>query len=545
MTDPRDLADRYVDARQATEALRLLAYRTTLHLDRWEDLTATGIERRREALLSFADEAEALLDDADPEDRTMLETIAFTARSSAQLLRWRNEQTLVNPAMGLHTTLFNALGRFSLSSVGDGERYLAKLHGLPAMLDQLREEVVDAADEGRIALGRHLRATAETIDAHLARPVDEDDPLARQPPPSGLDDAAATAWRAAVVGAVEHRIRPALARYADDLARLAERGRSDEHAGIGHVAGGDEVYRGHVWAHTSTDLSPEEIHRIGLDVIAGLEDEYREIAGPLLGTTEIGEIFERLRTDPTMKYDSADDLIRDATEAMDRARAAAPAWFHSMPEAECIGTATPNGALAFYSPPDPSSGNPARFSFNTSNLAAWSTYQIEAVAFHEAIPGHHFQFARFIESSSLHPAQVRFGVTAYLEGWGLYTERLADEMGLYSSDLARVGMLAADSMRACRLVVDTGMHALGWSRQAAIDFMIANSPLDPALVEGEIDRYIGYPGQALSYMIGRLEIDRLRADAQQRNGFDIAEFHEALLGNGMVTLPTLRRIVLG
>lgn len=544
MTATRDLADRYVETRQATEAIRLLAYRTAEHLERWEDLSATGIERRREVLTAFADEAEAVQCD-DPADRTLSETIAFTARASAQLLRWRNEQTLVNPAMGLHTVLFNALGRFSLTTADDGDRYLAKLAGLPAMLDQLRVEVADAADEGRIALGRHLRATADTIGAYLARPIDGDDALTRQSPPHDLDDDAAAVWHAAVVDAVEHRIRPALAEYAGGLASLAERGRPDEQAGIGHLPGGDEVYRGHVWAHTSTDLSPEAIHRIGLDVVAALEDEYREIGGPLFGTTDIGEIFERLRTDPTTKYASADDLIRDATEAMERASVAAPAWFHSMPRSECIGTATPNGALAFYSPPDPVSGNPARFYFNTSRLDAWSTYQIEAVTFHEAIPGHHFQFARFIESTTLHPAQVRFGVTAYLEGWGLYTERLADEMGLYSSDLARLGMLAADSMRACRLVVDTGMHALGWSRQAAIDFMVANSPLDPSLVASEIDRYIGNPAQALSYMIGRLEIDRLRAEAEQRDGFDIAEFHEALLGNGMVTLPTLRRIVLG
>jgi uncharacterized protein (DUF885 family) len=344
---------------------------------------------------------------------------------------------------------------------------------------------------------------------------------------------------------VTGRIRPALARYAATLRSLVERGRSDDRAGVCHLPGGDELYRGHVWAHTSVDLSPEEIHRIGLDLVAELDDEYREIAGPLLGTTDIGRIFDRLRDDPAMKYASEDDLIADATEALARAAAEAPAWFRSTPASECIGTATPNGALAFYSPPDPASGNPARFSFNTSHLDAWSTYQIEAITFHEAIPGHHFQIAGFIESETLHPAQVRFGVTAYLEGWGLYTERLADEMGLYSSDLARVGMLAADSMRACRLVVDTGLHALGWSRQQAIDYLAANAPLAPALAEGEVDRYIGYPAQALSYMIGRLEIDRLRAEAERHRDFDIRDFHDALLRNGMVTLPTLRRIVLG
>ena len=132
----------------------------------------------------------------------------------------------------------------------------------------------------------------------------------------------------------------------------------------------------------------------------------------------------------------------------------------------------------------------------------------------------------------------------YSEGWGLYTERLADEMGLYSSDLAKIGMLAADSMRACRLVTDTGMHALGWSRDQAIDYVLAHSPLSRGIAEGEIDRYIGMPGQALSYMIGRLEIDRIRAEAEQSDSFDIKSFHDSILGHGLVPLGTLRRLVL-
>ena len=339
-------------------------------------------------------------------------------------------------------------------------------------------------------------------------------------------------------------VRPALAAYGAVLAEVAPSGRSDEEAGLLHVEGGAELYQRLVWSHTTTDLTPQEIHQIGLDQIATLAEEYVAIAGPIVGSDDVSEILRRLRDDEDMKYRSGADIVRDATVALERAAEAAPAWFNALPESECTANEIPRGPLAYYSTPDPASGKPGRFFFNTSNPSAWSTYQLEAVTFHESIPGHHLQLAIHAETESLHPAQRRLGITAYLEGWGLYTERLADEMGLYSSELARVGMLAADSMRACRLVVDTGMHALGWSRQEAIDYMVANSPLSVELIEGEIDRYIGMPGQALSYMIGRLEIDAIRAEAEESEDFDIKTFHDQVLGHGMVTLPTLRSIVL-
>lgn len=183
---------------------------------------------------------------------------------------------------------------------------------------------------------------------------------------------------------------------------------------------------------------------------------------------------------------------------------------------------------------------------NTLDPTSWGTYEVQSTSFHEGIPGHHLQIAIAQELGESVPAFQRNGfISAYGEGWGLYTERLADEMGLYSSDLDRIGMLAADSMRACRLVVDTGMHALGWSRQRAIDYVAANSPLTMYTIIEEIDRYLSSPGQALSYMIGRIEIQRMRAEAESALGdnFDIKGFHDVVLGSGLVTLPTLDRMV--
>lgn len=545
MTRATDLADEYFVHRQATEPNRLLYYGQVEGLENWEDVGPGAIAERQADLRSFADRADALVDDSEPGEEILLETIAFTARAAAIGLTWRTEQTMVNPAFGLHTSLPTFLGRFSLVTAQHGEDYLTKLRRLPAALAQIGSEVAISAETGNVALRCHLEAAADAIDATMTRPSGEPDPLATQPPPTELPESEATVWRAEVERLVADEIRPALAAYGAALRAVGPKGRPEEKAGFCHLDGGDELYRQLVWANTTVDLSPEEIHQIGLDQIDRLEEEYREIAGPLLGATDIDEIYARLRDDPSMHYQSGDDIVRDATAALERAAAAAPEWFTSIPESDCIANEVPAGPLAFYSPPDPPTGKPGRFFFNTSDPSAWSTYQLEAVTFHESIPGHHLQIAGFRESTTLHPVQVHFGITAYLEGWGLYTERLSDEMGLYSSDLARVGMLSADSMRACRLVVDTGMHALGWGRQEAIDYVHAHSPLSRVLVEGEIDRYIGMPGQALSYMIGRLEIDRIRREAEKADDFDLPTFHDQILGHGMVPLPTLSTIVLG
>ncbi len=538
-------ADEYFAYRESTDLLRLFMLGQLEHLERWEDVSTEGVAARQAALRDWAERARRLADDASPSERVLLDSIAFTAEASAVQLEGRNEQTTVNPAFGFHNSLLTYAGKFVLTTAGQGEAYLTKLDTLPAFLGSLSDEVRTAAASGRVALRRHLAASAASIDAFIDTPPGPTDPLCAQPAPSELDEDAASTWVTRRDEIVATKVRPALAAYGATLAELAPSGRSDDEAGLLHVEGGVELYQRLVWSHTTTDLTPEQIHQIGLDQIAKLAEEYVEMAGPIVGSDDVGEILRRLRDDEEMKYRSGADIVRDATVALERANAAAGDWFNALPESECTANEIPRGPLAYYSTPDPASGKPGRFFFNTSNPSAWSTYQLEAVTFHESIPGHHLQLAIHAETDTLHPAQRRLGITAYLEGWGLYTERLADEMGLYSSELARVGMLAADSMRACRLVVDTGMHALGWSRQEAIDYMVANSPLSLDLIEGEIDRYIGMPGQALSYMIGRLELDAIRAEAEQSDDFDIKTFHDQVLGHGMVTLPTLRDIVLG
>ena len=204
------------------------------------------------------------------------------------------------------------------------------------------------------------------------------------------------------------------------------------------------------------------------------------------------------------------------------------------------------GAKAFYFAPATDGSRGGTFFVNTEDPSSWGRFELEAMAFHEGVPGHHLQLAIAAELPDTVPVFRRhLHNSAYAEGWGLYSERLSDEMGLYSSSLDRMGMYSADSMRACLLVVDTGLHALGWSRQQAIDFMVANSPLTEGVCRPEVDRYICRPGQATSYMVGRLEIERIRREAEERQGeaFDVRRFHSAVLDSGSLPLGVLDRVV--
>jgi uncharacterized protein (DUF885 family) len=230
---------------------------------------------------------------------------------------------------------------------------------------------------------------------------------------------------------------------------------------------------------------------------------------------------------------------------MQRAWDAMPAWFEVLPQAPCAVQPTTTGAKAFYFPPAGDGSRGGTFFVNVSDPTSWGIFELQSMAFHEGIPGHHLQLAIASELSDVPEFRKHINNAAYAEGWGLYTERLSDEMGLYSSAVDRMGMFSADSMRACRLVVDTGLHALGWSREQAVDYMVSNSPLAEGVVRPEVDRYIVSPGQACSYMVGRLEIQRMRAEAEQRQGerFDIRRFHSAVLDSGSLPLGVLDRVV--
>ena len=235
---------------------------------------------------------------------------------------------------------------------------------------------------------------------------------------------------------------------------------------------------------------------------------------------------------------------------MARARAALPKWFGRLPKADCVvvrmgAHEEDHSTIAYYRPPAADGSRPGQYYINTSQPQTRPRYEAEVLAYHESIPGHHLQIAIAAELDGLPEFRKYNGVTAFIEGWGLYTERLADEMGLYSSDLDRMGVLSYDAWRACRLVVDTGMHAKQWTRRQAVQYMLENTALAENNIINEVDRYITWPAQALAYKTGQLEILRLREEAKRQLGsrFDIRDFHNAVLSNGAVPLEALSQIV--
>jgi uncharacterized protein (DUF885 family) len=260
----------------------------------------------------------------------------------------------------------------------------------------------------------------------------------------------------------------------------------------------------------------------------------------------VDTVLDRLRHDAALRFRDAGEIVASATGALARANQALPDWFHHYDIAECVVTEmsefeASDAVLGYYIPPSTDGSRPGTHCINTHDPALRPRFEYETLAFHESVPGHHLQAAMAQRLTELPMFRRVSYLPAYSEGWALYTERLCDEMGLYTSDLERLGMLSFDAWRACRLVVDTGMHQLGWSRRRAVDYMLANTALSPVNVANEVDRYIAWPGQALGYMIGRLRIRSLREERQRRLGprFEIRDFHHAVLRQGAMPLDVL------
>ena len=405
---------------------------------------------------------------------------------------------------------------------------------------------------GKVSVKVGVEKVVDEIQDLLGKP-DAEWPLLRPlgEPHEGWSKDESNRFREGLTSAVKTSVRPAFARYLEFLrAQVLPRARPQEKPGILHVEGGLEAYQQLIRVHTSLDLTPQELHQTGLNEVAKINGEMEELGEKVFGTRDRRLILQKLRGDSSLYFSSRDEVAETAEKALERARAAIPKWFGRLPKTGCevvrmAEHEEKHSTIAYYRPPAADGSRSGRYYVNTSEPQTRPRYEAEALAYHESIPGHHLQIAIAQELQGIPEFRKNSGVTAFIEGWGLYSERLSDEMGLYSSDLDRVGVLSYDSWRACRLVVDTGMHALGWSRTQAIDYMIENSALAKNNIVNEVDRYIAWPGQALAYKTGQLEMLKLRRRAERKmeSRFEVRAFHDALLGDGAVPLQTLREIL--
>jgi uncharacterized protein (DUF885 family) len=474
---------------------------------------------------------------------------ADVARVGANLDDWN-----VDHIDGLPGNLLKIADYQRLETPDDGRRMVERWRAMPGYVDASLARLRVGLSEGHVACRAPVSRTIDILDSVLAEPDDRWPlvrPAGRAAELAGWSDADHRRLASDLVAAVRDGIRPAFQRYRSALANeILPAARTDDEPGIGHVPGGHDAYLGLVRGHTTLDLAPSDLHQIGLDEIARIDDELGALAGRVLGTRSLPEALARLRTDPSLHFETREQVYETADRCLDRAEAAIPAWFGRLPRALCdvvrMGThEEAHSTIAYYRQPAQDGSRPGAYFINTSEPETRPRYEAEALAYHESVPGHHLQIAIAQEAAGLPAFRRNLGPTAFVEGWGLYSERLADEMGLYSGDLDRIGVLSFDAWRASRLVVDTGMHALGWTRDQALAFMLEHTALAPNNIANEVDRYIVLPAQALAYKAGQLELLRLRTEAMDRLGtrFDIRTFHDAVLDQGALPLAVLRESV--
>ncbi|OFW65513.1 MAG: hypothetical protein A2Z12_02840 [Actinobacteria bacterium RBG_16_68_21] len=512
--------------------------------DRFDDVSLAAEDRKIARRRGFAAKAEAI----DPaaltaDERITREVLIHLATANADYDEQRLAEMDVNHAIGMQAMLPVAVPQYPLTAPEHALAMPSHFRGMARAMDDAADRLRSGVAGGRTPMASTAEKTAAQVDAWLAGDP-ASDPLLRLRSPEGWDGEAA--WREEMARVVADEVRPALGRWRDTIVEeVLPAARPEDKPGLCWTPGGEEAYRVALYRYTTTRMTPDQIHDVGLQQIARLGDEYRILGEEVLGTTDLPEIYRRLREDKDLHFTAGKDVVAASERAMAKAKAAMGDWFGCLPKADCVVAETPTGPTAFYFRPAIDGSRPGTFFVNTAEPTRWGRFEIEAMAYHEGIPGHHLQLAIAQELDGIPEFRKHAFISAYGEGWGLYTERLADEMGLYSGPLERIGMLSADSMRAGRLVVDTGLHAKGWSRRQAIDYFRDNSPMSQGTIEGEIDRYIGGGGQACSYMIGRLEIQRMRREAEQAMGdrFTIKGFHDTVLGSGLVPLGTLERMV--
>ena len=546
-------------AAEAWEAVisRQPAFATALGDRRFDDRlrpNAPGDLAREAAIL------EGLLDKARGVDPAPLSEAERVTRSALidflgyelDLVASGIEAWTVDPLDGPQVTFLNIPSFQPVRTAAEAEAMLERWRAMGPSIDNLTITTRSALDRCVVSPQALVRSVVAELDDLLGRP-DDDWPLLDPAREERPDWQAGTRARFAndLAAIVRDGIRPAFERYRAFLAdEVAPRASSDDRPGLGSVPGGDGFYRHLVRAHTTLDLEPEAIHRIGLDETDRIDGEFEARGRELLGTADRPTVLTRLRSDPSLHFSTPGEVRAVAEASLARANATSSDWFGRLPNAPCVvvemgAHEAKHSTIAYYRQPAADGSRPGGYYINTTEPQTRPRYEAEVLAFHEAVPGHHLQIAIAQELEELPAFRRLTGPTAFIEGWGLYSERLSAEMGLLSGSLDRFGILSFDAWRACRLVVDTGLHAMGWSRDRAIAFMVDHTALAENNIANEVDRYLAMPGQALAYKLGQLELLRLRDAARAALGarFDIRSFHDIVLGQGAVALPTLGSVV--
>jgi uncharacterized protein (DUF885 family) len=457
----------------------------------------------------------------------------------------------VTDRYGFHIEFPELPRNLSLSTVRDYENYIARLGRFAEYAAGHVELMREGVRQGMTTPSVIMQRYNEPIEAQI---VDDSEKSLLYAPlrefPTGVPESDHERLRAAARKAIAESVVPGYREFLKFMkAEYVPNCRGTIAASA--LPQGRDFYRYCVEKFTTLDdLTPQQVHEIGLAEVARIRGEMDEIIRKVEFEGDFAAFTEYLRNEPKFYAKTPEELEKEVAFAMKRMEGELPKLFGRLPRMPCgvrqvPAYIAPQATFAYYQTPAGDGSRAGFFYINTFNLPSRPLYMIEALSLHESIPGHHLQLAIQQELDDLPPFRKYTGFTAYVEGWALYSERLGLEAGFYTDPYSDFGRLTMEIWRACRLVVDTGMHYLGWTREQAIDFMRANSAMPMHDIRAEVDRYIGWPGQALGYKIGELKIRELRTDAEERLGerFDVREFHDVVLGSGSVPLGVLEKNV--
>ena len=521
---------------------------------RWGDFTEAGERAEYELLQRTAEQvrtgyAPVQLDEEDALSRRLFDSMA---QRRAALWPFRDYSYIFDQMRGAQSQLPAFLINIHrVSNADEARAYVERIDGLGDVIDTLRERSAEQAADGIMPpdwvypyviddVENLLEADDENAiledfrdkTAELNLPTSEAD---------ALTDAALAAWNGSA--------RPAYERLLTEMRRQQDI--APDQDGVWRFPEGDDYYAALLANYTTTDLSADQIHAIGLREVERIHGEMRAIMSEVGFEGTLQEFFEYTRTDDRFFYDTREAYLADAQEKIDAIEKELPRWFGTLPTDPMVikpveAFREKSAGKAFYQRPAPDGSRPGTYYVNLYNLKDMSKNELEALAYHEALPGHHLQLSIQTQLGDV-PAFRRFGgVTAYSEGWGLYSEELPKEMGFYQDPYSDFGRLGMELWRAARLVVDTGIHHKRWSRERAIDYLQENTPNPQGDIRKAIERYVVYPGQATAYMIGKLKIMELREQAREELGdrFDIRGFHDAILLSGPVPLDIMEENVM-
>jgi uncharacterized protein (DUF885 family) len=501
-----------------------------------------GLAREQNFLLRLAAIDPAGFTSQEKTSRDLLLRQFAEDQEAAEFKEW---EMPLNQMGGIHTTYPQLVAQLGFTTVKDYDDWIARLHAIPKAFDQVTANMSIGMDDGRLPPKYLLEKALERVKS-MASQKPEDSPLALplKSFPAAIKAAEQERIKAEMLGVIGKEVLPAYLRFARFLeASYVPAGR--EQPGINSLPDGAKYYAFLIRRTTTTNLTAEQIHQIGLDQVKRDEAEMLAIAQKL-GFADLKSFRASLKTNPKLKPASAEALLDTYRGYLKPMQARLPSLFGRLPKAPFEVAAVPDflektSAPAYYEAGTPDGSRPGRLFINTYNATDRNLFQVEDVAYHEGLPGHHLQISIAQELDDVPTFRKFGGYTAYTEGWGLYAERLGKDVGFYQDPYSDYGRLDGDIWRAIRLVVDTGVHSQHWTREQMVQYFHDHSTIDETSIQAEVDRYIAWPSQALAYKIGQLKILELRDRAKAALGdkFDLRAFHDQVLDSGALPLDVL------